>query len=93
MKVILTQAIPNLGAAGALVTVKPGYGRNYLLPRQLAVAATEKNIRQYKQLFDEFQTKVQGYCNRFGLNCTRTSTEIKFDELILRMMRQVGAVK
>ena len=46
MKVILTQAIPNLGAAGALVTVKPGYGRNYLLPRQLAVAATEKNIRQ-----------------------------------------------
>jgi large subunit ribosomal protein L9 len=46
MKVILTQDMDNLGKAGALVEVKPGYGRNYLLPRQLAVAATAKNIRQ-----------------------------------------------
>ena len=46
MKVILTKDLDNLGKAGALVEVKPGYGRNYLLPRQLAVAATAKNIRQ-----------------------------------------------
>ena len=46
MKVILTKDIPNLGKPGALVTVKPGYGRNYLLPRNLAVPATAKNIRQ-----------------------------------------------
>jgi large subunit ribosomal protein L9 len=46
MKVILTKDLENLGKAGALVEVKPGYGRNYLLPRQLAVPATEKNIRQ-----------------------------------------------
>ena len=45
MKVILTKDLDNLGKAGALVEVKPGYGRNYLLPRQLAVPATEKNIR------------------------------------------------
>jgi uncharacterized protein (DUF58 family) len=57
------------------------------------VTVTEKNLRQYKQLFDEFQAKVQGYCNKYGLNCTRTSTEVTFDELILKMMRQVGAVK
>ena len=46
MKVILTKDLENLGRAGALVEVKPGYGRNYLLPRKLAMAATEKNIRQ-----------------------------------------------
>jgi large subunit ribosomal protein L9 len=46
MKVILTKDLENLGKAGALVDVKPGYGRNYLLPRQLAVPATAKNVRQ-----------------------------------------------
>src|ERR1700694_1327260 len=46
MKVILTKDLDNLGKAGALVEVKPGYGRNYLLPRQLAVLATAKNMRQ-----------------------------------------------
>ncbi len=46
MKVILTKDMDNLGKAGALVEVKPGYGRNYLLPRQLAVLATEKNVRR-----------------------------------------------
>ena len=56
------------------------------------VTVTEKNLRTYKQLFAEFQTKVQDYCNRYGLGCTRTSTEVTFDELILRMMRAAGAV-
>src|SRR3954467_13268787 len=46
MKVILTKDLENLGRAGALVDVKPGYGRNYLLPRNMAVLATAKNIRQ-----------------------------------------------
>ena len=46
MKVILTKDLENLGKAGALVDVKPGYGRNYLLPNGMAVPATAKNIRQ-----------------------------------------------
>ncbi len=58
------------------------------------VTVTERNLRQYRQLFDEFQESVQDYCNRYGLGCTRTSTEIPFDELILRMMRgRRGAVR
>ena len=57
------------------------------------VTVTEKNMRQYRQLFDDFQQNVQGYCNRYGLGCTRTSTDIAFDQLILRMMRQAGAVR
>lgn len=46
MQVILTQDVEHLGKAGELVNVKPGYGRNYLLPRGLAVSATEHNRRQ-----------------------------------------------
>ena len=56
------------------------------------VTVTEKNLRTYRQLFNEFQEKVQAYCNRYGLGCTRTSTEVTFDDLILRMMRAAGAV-
>lgn len=46
MKVILREDIPNLGKSGEVVSVKDGFGRNYLLPRQLAVLASEKNVRQ-----------------------------------------------
>ncbi len=43
MQVILTQDVDNLGKAGELVSVKPGYGRNYLVPRGFAVSATVHN--------------------------------------------------
>ena len=43
MQVILTQDVANLGKAGELVSVRPGYGRNYLVPNGLAVTATVSN--------------------------------------------------
>ncbi len=46
MKVILREDIDNLGKSGELVTVKDGYGRNFLLPRGKAVLASEQNLRQ-----------------------------------------------
>ncbi len=46
MKVILREDIDGLGKSGELVTVKDGFGRNYLLPRKKAVLANEQNIRQ-----------------------------------------------
>lgn len=46
LQVILKEDVAHLGRAGELVKVKPGYARNYLLPRELAVAATRSNIRQ-----------------------------------------------
>lgn len=47
--VLLREDIDTLGARGELVKVKPGYARNYLLPRGLAVAATAGNMRQIEQ--------------------------------------------
>lgn len=46
MQIILTQDVANLGKAGDLVSVRPGYGRNYLVPRGLAVSATVHNKNQ-----------------------------------------------
>lgn len=52
MKLILTAAVENLGVAGDIVEVKDGYGRNYLLPRGVAIVATrgaEKQIEGIKR--------------------------------------------
>ena len=46
MKLILTAAVDNLGAPGEVVEVKNGYGRNYLLPRGLAIVATRGAEKQ-----------------------------------------------
>jgi large subunit ribosomal protein L9 len=43
MRVILRENLDNLGKAGEVVSVRAGYGRNYLLPQGLAVPATEKD--------------------------------------------------
>ena len=45
-QVILKQDVDKLGNAGELVRVKPGFARNYLLPRGLAAVATGENVRQ-----------------------------------------------
>lgn len=46
MQVILREDVQNLGQMGELVPVKRGYGRNYLIPKGLAVEATPRNVRR-----------------------------------------------
>jgi large subunit ribosomal protein L9 len=46
MDLLLKEDVENLGVRGDLVKVRPGYGRNYLLPRGLAIQATPANIKQ-----------------------------------------------
>jgi large subunit ribosomal protein L9 len=46
MQVILRDRIENLGNAGDVVDVKPGYGRNYLIPKGLAYEASPANVRR-----------------------------------------------
>jgi large subunit ribosomal protein L9 len=49
MEVILREHVEHLGARGDVVKVTPGYARNYLLPRKLALAVTENNKRQIER--------------------------------------------
>jgi len=46
MDVILTENVKGLGTIGEVVKVKPGYGRNYLVPQGLAVEASVRNIKE-----------------------------------------------
>jgi large subunit ribosomal protein L9 len=49
LKIILREDVRDLGHSGELVEVKPGYARNYLLPRKLAVPATPGNLKDYEK--------------------------------------------
>jgi large subunit ribosomal protein L9 len=63
MKVILREDVYNLGKSGELVSVKEGYARNYLLPRNLAMLASTANVRQLdheKQVIELRQQKLKG---------------------------------
>ncbi len=49
MKVILREEVPSLGSKGQVVNVSAGYARNYLLPRQLAFAASPGNLKVFEE--------------------------------------------
>jgi len=49
VKLILKETVENLGVAGDVVTVKAGYGRNYLVPQGLAYEANEANVRRIEE--------------------------------------------
>jgi large subunit ribosomal protein L9 len=72
MEVILKETIDTLGREGDIVKVKPGYGRNYLLPQQKAVAASAANIA----LFEKNQADIQA----------RIKEEVKVAEAIAKKL-------
>ncbi|MFZ5562337.1 MAG: 50S ribosomal protein L9 [Pseudomonadota bacterium] len=73
MEVILLEKIKNLGALGAKVKVKSGYGRNFLIPQGKAVPATEKNVADFDARRSELErhageqlADAQGRAGRIG---------------------------
>ena len=60
MELILLEKVQNLGDLGDKVNVKPGFGRNYLVPRGKAVPATEKNIAHFEARRAELEKAAQG---------------------------------
>lgn len=50
MEIILQEDIEKLGHRGDIVTVKPGYARNFLLPRKMAIAATTGNMKALERI-------------------------------------------
>jgi large subunit ribosomal protein L9 len=72
LKVILRQDLENLGATGDLVTVKPGYARNFLFPRGLAFEATAANVRQ----LEEDQKRGEQKAKREFLEARRRAAQL-----------------
>ena len=84
MRIILREEVPNLGKGGEVVSVKPGYGRNFLIPQGLAVLATERNVRQV-----EHHKKVIAARNA-KLQKDAQSVADKLASLSVRIERQTG---
>tara|TARA_B100000029_G_scaffold340923_1_gene333190 strand:- start:10 stop:549 length:540 start_codon:yes stop_codon:yes gene_type:complete len=59
MEIILKEDIQNLGKIGDVVTVKPGYARNYLVPEGKAAFATEENLKNLEVQKEELQRKQE----------------------------------
>ncbi|MBX3725529.1 MAG: 50S ribosomal protein L9 [Xanthomonadales bacterium] len=58
MELILLQKVTNLGGLGDRVKVKPGYGRNYLVPQGKAVPATKANIETFEARRADYEAKA-----------------------------------
>jgi large subunit ribosomal protein L9 len=93
MKVILTKDLENLGKAGALVEVKPGYGRNYLLPRGMAVVATAKNIRQLEHEKAGILSRAAKYRSNMDAQAKKlASVELRFSRKVGEQEKLFGSV-
>jgi len=80
MKVILQQDVPHLGQIGDVVRVKDGYGRNYLVPRGLAVIADDRNVRQLqhlKRVADAKAAKLRTEAEALAARLSQTAVTIR----------------
>lgn len=73
MKLILLQNVTNLGKLGDKVDVKPGYGRNYLVPQGKATPATASNLADFEARRAEFEAKAKAQLE--GAEARRASLE------------------
>lgn len=85
MQIILTKDVDNLGRAGELVRVKPGYGRNYLLPRGLALLATKANLKQLEHHRREIASQ------QAKIRAEHESKAAQVKEAVVSIPRKVGA--
>lgn len=84
MRVILREDLPNLGEAGDVVEVKPGYARNYLIPNKLALEATEGNLKTFRDIARALETRSEK---------ERAESEVlaeKLDGLVITIPVEVG---
>jgi large subunit ribosomal protein L9 len=84
LQVILNESVPNLGSVGDLVEVADGYARNFLIPRNLAMLATTRNIKQLahtKRVIDKKRANILDSAE--GLATT-------LNEMSVTIAKQVG---
>ncbi len=85
MKLILTQEVSNLGAAGDVIEVKDGYGRNYLMPRGFAIRWTrgaEKQIESIKKARSVRDVRDLGQAQEI---------RSQIEQLLVRLPAQAGS--
>ena len=84
MKVVLLERVENLGAIGDVVTVKDGFARNFLLPRDKALRATSKNLEKFE--LDRVAIEARNERNKADAGTIAS----KIDGQVYVMIRQAG---
>ena len=84
MKLILNENIEHLGHIGDIVKVAPGYARNYLIPKGLAVEATERNAKALEHV-----KRQMAYKKDKALESAR-NLAVKLGELSIELLHKVG---
>lgn len=84
MKVILKQDVEKLGRRGDVVNVAPGYGRNYLIPRKMALAVTPTNMKAIEIERQALKKKVEAERKTFQ------SLVEKLNQVTLTFARRAG---
>ena len=84
MKVVLLERVENLGAIGDVVTVKDGFARNFLLPRDKALRATSKNMEKFE--LDRVAIEARNERNKADAGTIAS----KIDGQVYVMIRQAG---
>ncbi len=80
MKVVLLESIEGLGTAGQEVKVKDGYARNYLVPKGLALAATDKNLKTFKDKIEasiKKEAKTKAHAEQLAADLAKVSLEFE----------------
>jgi large subunit ribosomal protein L9 len=80
VQVILRDDVPNLGKIGEVVRVKPGYARNFLLPRGLAVEANPKNLR----MLEHHKRVIAAKADREHKSAEATASRLEGLKLVTR---------
>ena len=84
MKIILRADVENLGRLGDVVTVKAGYGRNYLLPQGLAMLVTPGNLKAFELERKKLQARMD------ALRAAADDIAGKLEGLVLPIVMRVG---
>ncbi len=84
IRVVLQEDVHNLGAGGEIVRVRPGYARNYLIPRGLAAPATPGNVARVEDLKRIAEAKAQGLLD------AATELKGKLEKTSVKLERAVG---
>ena len=84
MEIILLEKIRNLGDLGELVTVKPGYGRNYLIPQGKAVRASKENQEAFEGRRSELEAAASDALSKANARAA------EFEGLVLEIARRAS---
>jgi large subunit ribosomal protein L9 len=85
LQVVLRESMKNLGKSGDVVRVRPGYARNYLLPRGLAAFATETNIARLEH------EKREAVARTAKLRAEADAVAKRVSGVVVKISRNVGA--